>query len=234
MWLKRGLRVGLAVVLSAVSTATGLIAAFLAAAAMGGAVPAERVERSVGALEHEIVLLEGLLHTDILLPATPQVRRAFAFARDTQLPIDAPGLRWLSVGWGSKAFYTTAGTYGDIELGTAWRAATGDSVVVRLVGFGPLADGADLRRLAIDEAGLDILIDRAVSSLRRTADGRPERVIGASLTPGDVFYEAQGRFSLLNPCNEWARQTLRAAGFGVGTWTPTTFALGASIEPLRR
>lgn len=207
-----------------------MIVAFLLAATLGANLPAEPDRTIDGERTREIVLLEGLLHTDILLPATPDVVARFAFARGTSLPLDAPGLRWLSVGWGSHAFYTTAGTYADIRPSAVWRAATGDTAVIRLVGLGALRDGSDLRRLRLDEAGFEALLSHIEGSLQRGPDGRPRLLPDATIGPGDVFYHARGRFDLLTPCNEWTRAALHRAGLPTGRWTPTTFALASSID----
>ena len=47
-----------------------------------------------------------------------------------------PDARWLVVGWGSAAFYTTAGTYADIAPSAVWTAATGDAAVRENLGGG--------------------------------------------------------------------------------------------------
>ena len=62
----------------------------------------------------QIGLLQGPIHTDILFPLTPEVRETFTFAEPAGVPINHPDAQWLILGWGSAAFYTTAGTYADI------------------------------------------------------------------------------------------------------------------------
>ena len=222
-------RAAVAALVSSMATLAGAIVLFLAAAMAGALLPGVDERADGEPRDVEIVLLSGLLHTDILLPARADVREAFAFARGTQLPIDAEGLRWLSVGWGSRAFYTTAGSYADIAPRAAWRAATGDEAVLRLVGFGALTDGADLRRVRLSEKGFERLLRFVRRSVKRDDDGF-RHVPGASLQPGDAFFEAHGRFNLFVTCNEWVRHAMIEAGLGAGAWTPTSFALSRSLR----
>ena len=204
-------------------------AGYLAAAWIGGLVPGPVRDAGYEPRDVEIVVLEGLLHTDILLRATGEVRETFGFAREQGVPIDAPGLQWLSVGWGSRAFYTTAGSYSDIEPSAVWKAVTGDDAVLRVVGFGALVDGPDVRRLRVTRTGYERLLAFVRATLSRGPVGRPIPV-NASLQPGDAFYEAKGRFHIFNPCNEWTRKVLNQAGVQTGAWTPTTFSLAGSLE----
>ena len=231
--VRAALRFAAAASLGALATLAGLLVAFAFAALVGALLPASGVQPVAMAGPNdasvEIVVLESPLHTDILLPATPAVRERFAFARPTGLPVDAAGLRWLSVGWGSRGFYTSAGSYGDIRFATALRAATGDGAVMRLVGYGPLVNAAGLRRLRLSEAEFAALLD-AVHASFDTEGGRPVHLEGASLQPGDAFFQARGRFDLLTPCNEWTRRMLNAAGVRTGRWTPMTWSLGRSLD----
>jgi uncharacterized protein (TIGR02117 family) len=88
----------------------------------------------------EIVLVAGPIHYDILLPADNDTRAAFAFLETAGVLIGSRGVQWLSVGWGSEAFYTTIGSYRDLSLRTIWRAATGDAGVIRFEVYGALPD----------------------------------------------------------------------------------------------
>ena len=36
----------------------------------------------------------------------------------------------------------------------------------------------------------------------------------------DTFYEARGRYTMANTCNQWTSDTLAAAGVRTGRWTP--------------
>ncbi len=107
--------------------------------------------------EREIVLVAGPIHYDILLPADNDTRAGFAFLDAAGVPIGSPAVQWLSVGWGSEAFYTTTGSYHDLSLRTIWRAVTGDAGVIRCEVYGALPDHPSLRCVPVRRAQLDVL-----------------------------------------------------------------------------
>lgn len=172
-----------------------------------------------------IGLLQGPLHTDILFPLTPDVRRRFGFAAFAGVPVDDPGGQWLAFGWGARGFYTTAGTYGDITATAAWRAATGDAAVVRLDVLGPQEPRPNLRFLDLSQAQFDTLLDTALAAMDGTA-----RLAVPGLTGTDAFFPAQGRFHGFRTCNVWLGQTFRAAGIPFGLWTPANWSVRIALD----
>lgn len=46
----------------------------------------------------------------------------------------------------------------------------------------------------------------------------------------DAFYEAEGRFNVLNTCNVWIGHMLRRAGLDFGAWTPTPQSVAFSAR----
>ena len=64
-----------------------------------------------------IGLARAPIHYDFLLPMSPELRARYGFAASAGVPINAPQAEWLLVGWGSEAFYTTAGSYADMQPG---------------------------------------------------------------------------------------------------------------------
>ncbi|WBU62674.1 DUF2459 domain-containing protein [Paracoccus aerodenitrificans] len=163
-----------------------------------------------------IGLVQGVIHTDLLLPLTPRTREDFAFVGI------APEAEWLAVGWGARDFYTTVGSYRDLSAGAVWRAVTGDSAVMRFVPVGPMQPPMTM---TISAASFDALLgairDDTISSRPLAQD---------LLTQGDRYFEAAGRFSILNTCNQWISRILRRAGQEFGGWTPTTLSVRLSLS----
>jgi uncharacterized protein (TIGR02117 family) len=174
---------------------------------------------------HRIGLLQGAVHTDILFPLTPATRARFAFAEAAGVPVQHPDAEWLLFGWGSAAFYTTAGTYADISASAVLTAATGDDAVIRLDALGPFAPMENLRFLDLSEAQFQALLDRSTASFASdTALDHP------GFTGTDAFFPARGRFSLLRTCNVWLGETLRASGVPFGLWTPANWSVTLSLD----
>jgi len=177
-----------------------------------------------GPLTRQIGLLQGPIHTDILFPLTPEIRTRFAFAEAAGVPVNHPDAEWLVFGWGSAAFYTTAGTYADITVSAVLTAATGDDAVIRLDVLGPLPTLENLRFLRLSEAQFQALLDQASAALASET-----RLNLPGFTGTDAFFPAHGHFSALRTCNVWLGETLRASGIPFGLWTPTNWSVSLAL-----
>lgn len=202
----------------------GPIFLYLGVAVGGALIPATRGDVSAIGDDQWIILVQGPIHYDILLPMNEQTRTQFAFLTGAGVPVDHFNAAWLSVGWGASAFYTTAGRYRDIRPSAVFRAITGDSGVLRFDVYGPVPDSPHLRRIRISAPQLDALRDGIFDSL---ATKIPLPMDGFSDT--DAFFAATGRFTLFQTCNVWVGQQLAAAGLGFGAWTPTPYAVTLSL-----
>ncbi len=199
---------------------------YLLAALVGALWPGRVAEVAESGAAREIRLIAGPIHYDVLLPLTPEVVSRFSFVEAAGVPIRHPEARWLSVGWGSEAFYTRTGTYADISLPVIWRAATGDSSVLRFEALGILSEHPAIRTLTLDEARFDAL----VADLARATGADPRALDVAGHSATDAFYAAEGHFDLLRTCNTWVADRLRAAGVPMGVWTPTPYAVTLSLR----
>jgi len=173
----------------------------------------------------EIGLIQGPIHTDILLPLTPETRARFAFAEAAGVPINHPDAEWLIFGWGSASFYTTAGTYADITAGAVLTAVTGADAVIRLDVTAPLNSMENLRFLKISEAQFQALLDHMT-----TAFASEIPLDHPGFTGTDAFFPAHGHFSVLRTCNVWLGETLRASGIPFGLWTPANWSVSLSLD----
>ena len=193
---------------------------------IGAFLPDERAKASSCEKTHHAFLVTGLLHADIAIPVTPELKRQFAFLNSSTLPINHPNLRYLAFGWGSEAFYTTAGTYADIEAGAVLKAVTGDDSVMRVTAFGELKPSESIIRLALNEGQFRRLM---VAIREGFAQPVPVQMAGVSIGSYDAFYEGQGHFDIFRPCNQWVNEVLVNSGVPVGMWTPTTQSLSYSL-----
>lgn len=180
-----------------------------------------------GPAAHRIGLLQGPIHTDILFPLTPEIRARFAFAEAAGVPLNHPKAQWLGFGWGSAAFYTTAGTYADITASAVLTAASGDDAVIRLDALGTLPPLPNLRFLDLSEAKFQALLDQTTAAL---ASETPLDHPG--FTGSDAFFPAHGHFHLFRTCNVWLGETLRASGIPFGLWTPANWSVTLSLNRL--
>ena len=163
-----------------------------------------------------IGLMRGPIHYDLILPLTPDLRTRFAFAAADGVPVLNPRAQYLVVGWGAKGFYTTTGSYADLNLPAVWAALTGDDAVIHLDAAGDLAAMPGLIWLDLSQTQQAALVD-TVTTTFASQTALPIHPFG----PTDAFYPAHGQFNLLHTCNDWVGETLRSAGLSFGIWTPT-------------
>lgn len=202
------------------------IAGYLVLAALGGVIPGStnRIDERADKIGPPVFLVFTPIHADFAIPVTPEIRTRFGFLADAGIPLNNPLVKYLIIGWGSKAFYTSTKGYGDIGIGPTWTAITGDASVIHVQPVTDVAGTRDMVRLDMSAENFAELSAFIVSSFDRN-DGNVRRVAGAGFGLGDVFYDAHGDFNILEPCNVWVAKGLRKAGFATGLWTPTTYSL---------
>lgn len=204
----------------------GPVLLYFGLAVLGAIIPhGDRADINSDDATHDIILVAGLIHYDILLPADDATLAAFGFVKDANVPLDNPLVRWVAIGWGSEAFYTTTGSYANLTVPTVWKALTGDAGVIRFEVTGTLPVHPRLRRVRVSDAQLNAL--RA--SIRADLDPAPNALPLDGFSQTDAFYPAAGRFNVFRTCNVWVADKLADAGLGFGAWTPTPYAVTLSL-----
>lgn len=207
-----------------------LPAAFFSASFIGALIPGGGTWDDHPA-DVRVGLLRAPLHYDFLLPLDDGLRADYAIAeKSVGLPVSHPAAEWLMLGWGSEAFYTTAGAYSDIKPGAVWTAVTGDSAVMRLdVTTALPPDLPQITWIWLSDAQYQALLARLSEGFLRDQTGQPQAHPAPGLGQSDSFWRARGRFSLFRPCNQWLSESLRAAGVPFGGWTPTPQSVELSL-----
>lgn len=209
-----------------------LAAAALAAVAfiLGAIVPRPLLAPAGEPATRQVLLAANPIHTDIAFPADPDIVARFGFLAEDGLPLDAPELAWLVVGWGGRAFYLETPTWADLKPGPAVRALTVDGSVLHISLGGTIALPAEgVVALDVDEREMAAMIDETLATLVRDESGRPDAIEGAGYGEFDRFYEAHGWFNVLVGCNLWTSRILRAGGFRTGWWNPLPVSLLWSV-----
>lgn len=162
-----------------------------------------------------IYLATNGYHTGLVLPASEAGVDWLQRARPEHLPDPQLTGRWLLFGWGDRDFYLNTPTWKEFTPRTALIAITGS--------------GGSLMHIDHIDRPEDAVTIRPIR-LRPHEYRRLVAYIDASFVPGgaplpgygprDVFYPANGRYSLFYTCNSWTADALAAAGVRVGLWTP--------------
>lgn len=165
----------------------------------------------------EIMVETNGVHTAIVMPlVTPQKDwRADLPARDLAAP-DRPYTH-VAVSWGERQVFLDTPTWWDLSPLTVLRIiGVGGEGLIHAAHYVRPAPDETIRPMRIGALEYARLVRRIETALPPRADRRRHR----GYQDHDVFYDAPGRYTPLNTCNQWTSDTLAAAGIRTGWWTP--------------
>jgi len=168
----------------------------------------------------EIFVETNGVHTAIIVPKRSVIHDWSAFLPTSHLSDPSNTGDYLSFSWGHRQFYLETESWGDIQAGTVASILIGsDDTLMHIYHMRKPRDGDIARRLVISEGQYDRLVSVLTEKFAFNADGsRPDPIAGYGRN--DIFYESNGRYTLINTCNTWTGDTLAAIGVRVGAWTP--------------
>lgn len=157
------------------------------------------------------------VHTAIVLPlVTPQKDwRADLPAGD----LTAPDRTYthVAVSWGERQVFLETPTWWDLSPLTVLRiVGLGGDGLIHAAHYVRPAPDPTIRPLRLRPEEYARLVKRIEAALPDRAHRRRHR----GYDDYDVFYDAPGRYTPLNTCNQWTSDTLAAAGIRTGRWTP--------------
>lgn len=164
----------------------------------------------------EIMVETNGVHTAIVMPlVTPQKDwRAEFPATDIALPYRP--YTHISVSWGEREVFLNTPTWWDLSPVTAAR-------VIGIGGDGLLHVAHYVRPLPSRHHRPVTLTPQQYARLVAAIEGSlptGRRVRYDGYGQQDVFYDAPGRYTASNTCNQWTSDMLAEAGVQTGWWTP--------------
>lgn len=170
--------------------------------------------------EIPIYILTNGVHTDIVLPIkneyhdwTSQLKFEHTKSKDTTY-------QYVALGWGDKGFYLDTPTWADLKASTAVKAATGlSSSAMHVTFYKHLKDNKSCKKIQISLENYKKLISFINESFQAKSGDFLKIETNAVYGKHDVFYEANGSYSLFYTCNSWANQALKAANQKAALWT---------------
>lgn len=171
-----------------------------------------------------IYISDNGIHTGLILPARHELADWGDLVRPEDLPHPRNASEHLLFGWGDRVFYVETPTWWDLRPKTALTALFGsEGALLHVDHVAPPRPGDSIRPITVTPAQYRAIAARIRRFFILGEDGRPTVIRGYGAT--DVFYEATGRYSAFDTCNEWTGSVLREAGVRVGRWTPFSFGL---------
>ena len=191
------------------------IVLFALAGWIGSSIP-RNGDRRAPADGVEILVETNGVHTGLVLPlvtAEKDWRPDFPVG---DLPLPDRPYTHVSVSWGEREVFLNTPTWWDLRPAT----------VLRIVGVGGegLLHVAHYVRPAPSDSERPLLLSHAeyrklVAAIERSLPPG-QRVRHQGYGPSDVFYDAPGRYTASNTCNQWTSDMLARAGVRTGWWTP--------------
>lgn len=170
--------------------------------------------------EIPIYILTNGVHTDIVLPIknecynwSNQLKFQHTKAKDTTCI-------YVALGWGDKGFYLETPTWADLKVSTALKATTGlSSSAIHVTFYKKMKENATCKKIFISSNDYQKLISFITESFQSKSGEFLKIKTNAVYGNHDVFYEANGSYSLFYTCNSWANQALKAANQKAALWT---------------
>jgi len=191
------------------------IVLFALAGWIGSVIPRNGEWREPGQGIQIMVGTNGV-HTELVLPlVTPEKDWRGEFpAADLALP--SGDYTHVAIGWGEREVFLNTPTWWDLSPLTVLRViGVGGDGLLHVSHYVRPAPSADFRPLTLTGEQYR----RLVAGIERTLPRGP-RVRYPGYGRQDVFYDAPGRYTAANTCNQWTSDTLAAAGVRTGWWTP--------------
>ncbi len=170
--------------------------------------------------EIPIYILTNGVHTDIVLPIknehhdwSTQLKFEHTKSKDSTY-------QYVALGWGDKGFYLETPTWADLKTSTAIKAASGLSTSAMHVTFYKhLKENQSCKKIQISVESYKKLIAFINESFQIKSGEFLKIETNAVYGKHDVFYEANGSYSLFYTCNSWANQALKSANQKAALWT---------------
>ena len=170
--------------------------------------------------EIPIHILTNGVHTDIVLPIkneqynwANQLKFEHTKAKDSTC-------NYVALGWGDKGFYLETPTWADLKASTALKAATGlSSSALHVTFYKKMKENTTCKKIVISKDDYEKLIVFINETFQSKSGEFLKIETDAVYGNYDVFYEANGSYSLFYTCNSWANQALKAANQKAALWT---------------
>lgn len=182
------------------------------------------VQRPEANRSHAVYVVSHGWHAGLIVPAASINQRL------PELSERFGKVAFYEIGWGDKGFYQAA----EITTGLTLQAmfwSSGAALHVVALDRPPrdYFPGSQIVETCLSNEQLHNLSTFIANSFARTADGAVIRLQNG-IYGNSQFYEAEGRYYLLNTCNKWTAKSLRSAGLPIRhTWKLTAGSVMRSI-----
>ena len=168
----------------------------------------------------EIFVVSNAVHADIIVPGSAGVVDWHEKFADFKFSGDISAESHVAFGWGDRRFFLETETWDDFKLSTAANALLLPSSSCIHVSFTrpEYYSGATSVIISLDQ--YKQLVGFINDSFNLDDRGNVVQIEGYAFSNADAFFDAKGRYHLLNTCNSWAGRALKTCGVKVPWLSP--------------
>ena len=164
----------------------------------------------------DILLETNGVHTALILPLVTSEKDWRADFPASDVAASHLPYSHVSISWGEREVFLNTPTWADLSPMTVLRIlGVGGEGLLHIAHYVRPAPSANARPLRLSHAEYRRLVSAIEESLPRG-----EKISHTGYGPQDVFYDAPGRYTARNTCNQWTSDMLARAGVRTGWWTP--------------
>lgn len=182
--------------------------------------------------EVEIFILTNGVHTDIVMPTkSTQIDWSRQIQYKNTIAADST-YQYIAMGWGDKGFYLETPEWSDLKASVAFKAISGlSTTAIHATYYKKMKLGNDCKSILISKEQYGRLIAYINNSFQKDTSGNVIVIkTNANYGKTDAFYEATGSYSILQTCNSWANNALKASGQKCCFWTATDSGIFSKYE----
>jgi uncharacterized protein (TIGR02117 family) len=166
------------------------------------------------------------IHSNIIVPT---INKAYDWSN--YLPLADVGMdtakdyKYLSFGWGDRAFYMSTPSLAELQLSTTFNALflpTSSTMYVK--GYQSIPNNLEVKCIKINQDDYLQLVKHIQGTFEVDTQGKIIR-IGNGHTDNAGFYAAIGNYSILRNCNSWTAEGLRKADVNTPLWDGLSAAI---------
>lgn len=173
--------------------------------------------------EQKIYILHNQMHSDILFNLE-ELSDSTSSQWIKELPLVIGKKGYIAFGWGDKETYLNTPTWSEIKASTSLKALFINTPSLMHVNYYPTINYfPEIKAVALSETQKETL----KKTIFKSFNFKEKSFRGYGVN--DVFYSSPYQYNLINTCNTWTGDTLRAANISVSYWTPFSYNVVHSL-----
>ncbi|MFB2837666.1 DUF2459 domain-containing protein [Floridanema evergladense] len=176
--------------------------------------------------EFPVCIINDGMHVNIVLPVRNNLVDWQEFINVSAIGKDATAnYKYLTFGWGDRDFYIQTPTLAEFNLITAAKALflpTPSTILVQ--GFADIPRNPELKCAKVTKTDYLQLTQFIQNTFQFNSQNQPIRIANGFLSSSG-FYAANGSYSILKTCNNWAAEALQQAGIDTPLWAGLSSAV---------